>query len=77
MEHIIRERILAFGAKRKRGPYKDATVKLYVTNIVNFQMMVQPDLPFDNLKWAHDVNNVKNQLTLVPNLWRHFQRKIS
>ena len=68
MENIIRQSILDFGAPRKKGQYKPTTVKLYMTNIVNFHKMVQPDLPFDNMEWAKDFNFVKNVLDTVPNL---------
>jgi hypothetical protein len=68
MEDIIRQKIIAFGTTRKKGPYKDSTVRLYMTNLVNFHRMVQPDLPFDSMAWARDFDFVKNILSKVPNL---------
>jgi hypothetical protein len=68
MEAIVKQNILAFGAKREKGQYKPATVKLYMTNLVNFHRMIQPDLPFDSLEWSRDVQFVTNILQKEPNL---------
>ena len=68
MESIVKQNILAFGAKRAKGQYKPATVKLYMTNLVNFHRMVQPDLPFDSLEWSRDVQFVTNILNKEENL---------
>ncbi len=68
MEAIVKQNILAFGAKREKGQYKPATVKLYMTNLVNFHRMIQPDLPFDSLEWSRDVQFVTNILMKEENL---------
>jgi hypothetical protein len=68
MESIIKEHILKFGETRKKGQYKDSTIKMYVSNIKNLQKLVEGDKPFDDLEWSRDVDNVQEQLQHIDNV---------
>jgi hypothetical protein len=68
MEAIIKEHILKFGETRKKGQYKDSTIKMYVGNIKNLQKLVEGDKPFDDLEWSQDIENVKEQLKKIDNV---------
>jgi hypothetical protein len=68
MEAIIKEHILKFGETRKKGQYKDSTIKMYVSNIKNLQKLVEGDKPFDDLEWTENVENVQEKLNKIDNV---------
>jgi len=68
MEAIIKEHILKFGETRKKGQYKDSTIKMYVSNIKNLQKLVEGDKPFDDLEWSQNVENVQEKLKQIDNV---------
>jgi hypothetical protein len=69
MDKVIREHIIEFGKKRAKGEYKPGTIKVYVSNIVAFNKVVNgKEDPFDDLDWSRDYDNVFAKLEQVKNL---------
>jgi hypothetical protein len=62
MEKILRDRMVEFGAKRSRGPYKESTIKMYISNCRNFQKLIEGDKLWDDLDWARDGDAVLEKL---------------
>ena len=68
MDGIIREHLEKHGAKREKGAYKPATIKIYVRNIQLFHYKVNGSKPFDDLDWSRDYDKVEKTLGTIENI---------
>lgn len=63
MDKIIEKAVREFGEKeRKTGPYKESTIKIYVSNISNLHNICCGDVPFTDLDWLKDHKKVDEYL---------------
>jgi len=68
MDFVIEQHIRAFGDKRKKGPYSEATVRNYVSAVRSLNRHVNGETPFEDLEWARDQDNVLKVVASIPNL---------
>tara|TARA_R110002126_G_scaffold23968_1_gene83625 strand:+ start:1043 stop:2020 length:978 start_codon:yes stop_codon:yes gene_type:complete len=68
MDFVIEQHIRAFGEKRKKGQYSEATIRNYVSAVRSLNRHVNGGKPFDDLDWARDQANVLKVVASIPNL---------